>query len=383
MSRNKQSGKGQTHHGKLADALNPMQHLKVMGRLVHRSSKKAGSSPGTIVHTGHKKIENTRVSFLDYDQQEFREKYMVKVEECLPLKDLPTITWINVDGLHDVELIEKLGAQFGLHALVLEDIASVNQRPKVEEYDNCLYVVLHMLSYDEEKDRVLSEQLSLVLGRNFVLSFQERIGDVFEPVRERIRSGKGRIRTRGSDYLAYALIDAVVDNYYTILEKIGDQVEIQDARILEHPTESTLHDIHNLKREMLVVRRAVWPVREVASILHRSEHAMIEERTRVFLRDVYDHSVQALDTVETLRDLTSGLTDLYMTAVGFRQNEVMKVLTIMASIFIPLTFLAGIYGMNFQHMPELAIPWAYPALLSVMAVVAGLMVWGFKKRGWW
>ncbi|MCW8925606.1 MAG: magnesium/cobalt transporter CorA [Xanthomonadales bacterium] len=354
-----------------------------MGRLVPRITKKAGSAPGTIVHTGEQKVEQSRLSFLDYNADGLREKNMADISECLPLKDMPTVSWINLDGLHDIATLESLGKRFGLHALVLEDIASVSQRAKIEEFDDHIYVVMHMLFFDETKDRVFSEQLSLVVGENFVLSFQERIGDVFEPVRERLRAGKGRIRSRGPDYLAYALIDAVVDNYYAVLEKIGDRVETLDATIMEKPTEDTLHQIHVLKREMLVVRRSVWPVREVVSSLYRSDHALVSEETKVFLRDVYDHAVQVLDTVETLRDLTAGLTDLYLSAVGHRQNEVMKVLTIMASIFIPLTFLAGIYGMNFENMPELSIAWAYPALLGFMAVMAGLMAWYFRRRGWW
>lgn len=383
MSRGTKQNRPGGHYRDIADALNPTHHLKVMGRLVPRITKKAGSAPGTIVHTGEQKVEQSRLSFLDYDAGGLREKNMVEISECLPLKDLPTVSWINLDGLHDIATLESLGECFGLHALVLEDIASVNQRAKIEEFDDHIYVVMHMLFFDEAKGRVFSEQLSLVVGDNFVLSFQERIGDVFEPVRERLRVGKGRIRRRGPDYLAYALIDAVVDNYYAVLEKIGDRVETLDATIMEKPTEDTLHQIHALKREMLVVRRSVWPVREVVSSLYRSDHGLVSEETKVFLRDVYDHAVQVLDTVETLRDLTAGLTDLYLSAVGHRQNEVMKVLTIMASIFIPLTFLAGIYGMNFERMPELSITWAYPALLGFMVVMAGLMAWYFRRRGWW
>ncbi|MDX1566814.1 MAG: magnesium/cobalt transporter CorA [Longimicrobiales bacterium] len=373
------------HHGlpNLTSVLNPAHHLRVVGRLVHRSTKKAGSAPGTIVHTGRKKVDEVRITFLDYDEGELRERELEGIEESYPFRDRPTVTWINVDGLHDVELIEKVGDHFGIHPLVLEDIAAVNQRPKMEEYDDYIYLVLHMLSFDEESERVQHEQLSLVLGENFVFSFQERSGDVFEPVRERIRSTKGRIRSRGPDYLAYALIDAVVDGYYSVLEKIGDQVEMLDATVMEDPTEEILHDIHELKREMLVMRRAVWPVRELMAQLLRAEHSLIVEETKIFMRDVYDHAVQVLDTVETLRDLTSGLTDLYLSSVGHRQNEVMKVLTIMASIFIPLTFLAGIYGMNFEYMPELSVPWAYPALLGVMLSVGVLMAWYFRRRGWW
>ena len=377
MSENRRS------HLSIPDALNPVRHLKVVGRLVRRTTKTPGAPPGTIVHTGRKKVERTRITLLDYDETGLRERDLEEIEACFPLRETPTVSWINVDGLHDVELIRQVGEAFDLHPLVMEDIPSVGQRPKAEEHDDYLFLVLHMLSFDGATRRVETEQVSLVVGPNYVFSFQERVGDVFDPVRERLRSAKGRIRTRGPDYLAYALMDAVVDGYYSVLERLGDEIEELDVHVMEEPEESTLRRIHDLKREMLVIRRAVWPLRDVMSQLLRSEHRLVADETKVFLRDVYDHAVQALDTVETLRDLASGLTDLYLSSVGHRQNEVMKVLTIMASIFIPLTFLAGIYGMNFESMPELGIPWAYPALLGVMAVVAAGMTWYFKRKGWW
>jgi len=366
----------------LPDALNPVHHLRVMGRLVRRAAKKPGAPPGTLVHTGPRKVEEVRISFIDYDEERIREREIEGIEECYPFRETPTATWVNVDGLHDVDPVRGVGEHFGFHPLVLEDVLSVGQRPKVEEYEAYLYLVLHMLSYDAATRSVQNEQLSLILGENYVFTFQERPGDVFDGVRERIRNGNARIRSRGPDYLAYALMDAVVDAYYGVLERIGDEMERLDFEVMENPEEDTLHRIHDLKREMLVIRRAVWPLRDVMSHLLRSDHPRITEETQVYLRDVYDHAVQALDTVETLRDLASGLTDLYLSSVGQRTNEVMKVLTIMASIFIPLTFLAGIYGMNFEHMPELGRPWAYPALLGLMLVVAAGMVWYFRRKGW-
>ncbi len=366
----------------LAHALNPLHGLRVVGRLVRPATKKPGSAPGTLVHTGPRKVETVRIRTMDYDAGSFREEEPAEVRDTFRLRDTDTVSWINVDGLHDVELIREVGEHFGLHPLVQEDIVHVGQRPKAEEYDDCVYLVLHMLGYDEATRSVQDEQISLVLGDGYVLSFQERAGDVFEPVRERLRSGKGRLRTRGADYLAYALMDAVVDGYYSVLERIGDRMEELDMEVVEDPDESTLQRVHAVKREMLVVRRSVWPLRDMLSQLLRMENSRIGEETKVFLRDVYDHAVQVLDTVETLRDLSSGLTDLYVSSVGQRTNEVMKVLTVMASIFIPLTFIAGVYGMNFEHMPELSVPWAYQALLGVMLVLALGMLWFFRRKGW-
>ena len=368
-------------HHLLPDALNPLHQVKVMGRLVRRSVRKPGAPPGTLV-APPSKVERIRLRFFDYEEDRWEENERATIEECFVLKDLPTVSWINVDGLHDVELVKKLGDFFNLHLLVQEDITTPGQRAKFEEYDHYMYVVLPMLSFDEERHEVIEEQLSLVLGRNYVITFQERYGDVFAGVRERIRTDGSRLRQRGPDYLAYALMDAAVDHYYHVLETVGDQTERLEERVLLDPTESTMKELHHLKRELLVVRRAIWPLREVLGSLHRSENPLLTEKTQVFLRDVYDNAVQVIDAVEALRDVVSGMVDLYLSMVGFRTNEVMKVLTIMASIFIPLTFMAGLYGMNFQHMPELGWPWAYPALLGLMAAVGLGMVWYFRRKGW-
>ena len=307
---------------------------------------------------------------------------MESVADVLHLRDAPRTSWINIDGLHEVGLVEAVGEHYGLHPLVLEDIVSVGQRPKLEEYDGYLFLILPMLSWDAEQAVVGEEQLSLVVGPGWVVTFQERVGDVFEPVRERIRVANRRIRSRGADYLAYALVDAVVDRYFGILEAVGELTEELELEVLEEPSRETMERLHRLKRELLVVRKAVWPLREMMSSLVRSETELVQDATRVFLRDVYDHAVQVIDTVESLRDVVGGTIDLYLSHVGHKQNEIMKVLTIMASIFIPLTFFAGIYGMNFENMPELSVPWAYPALLGFMAVIAGAMTYYFQRKGW-
>ncbi|NNM34248.1 MAG: magnesium/cobalt transporter CorA [Gemmatimonadetes bacterium] len=357
-----------------------------MSRFVPRLGyKKAGSPPGTLVHVGERKVDRVTVSYFDYDADALREVSDADIEQCFERLSEPTVTWVNVWGLHDVDLIRTIAERTKLHPLIVEDILDTNQRAKVEEYDGALYVVLRMLSQGEEGAPPIDEQVSLVLGSRFVLSFQERLGDVFEPVRERIRTGGGgNVRKRGADYLAYALVDAVVDRYFESLEVLGDQIETVETQVLdEDASPEALGRIQELRRSALIVRRAVWPLREVIGSMYRTDSELIAEDTRIFLRDVHDHAVQVIDAAETLRELAAGVMDLHMSAVSNRMNEVMKVLTMIATIFIPLSFLAGLYGMNFDTMPELHIPWAYPALLSVMGAVGiGMLVY-FKRKGWW
>jgi len=358
------------------------QGARVIGRLVSRVNKAPGSAPGTLVHTGQRKVEHVRLRLIDYDADQMVEKTLGRIEECFALADDPPVTWINVDGLHDIDVVDAVGERFKIHRLALEDIVSPSQRPKVEEYEGHFLIIVKMLSFDEATESVHAEQVSFVVGPTFLFSFQERFGDVFEPVRERLRLSKGRIRSRGTDYLAYALLDAIVDRYFVILELVGDRIEELEELALGTPTTSLMHRIHNLKRELLVLRKAVWPLREALARLYRGEIPQVTEETQLFLRDVYDHSIQVIDTVETMRELLSSSMDLYMTGVSNRMNEVMKVLTIIATIFIPLSFFAGLYGMNFEYMPELGLRWAYPALLGFMASVAIGMLVFFRKREW-
>jgi magnesium transporter len=353
-----------------------------MAKLTRRRLKPAGSPPGTIVYSGEERDAPVRITVIDYDETHFQEKEAATVEECFPFKDEPTVTWINIDGIHDVGIVEKIGRHFNVHHLVLEDIVSTGQRPKMDDYEDHLFVVLKMLSYDDARGGLNSEQVSLIVGGNSVISFQEREGDVFDPVRERIRGKKGRIIKQGADYLAYALFDIIVDNYFAILEKIGDRVEVLDERVFGDPVPATLQEIQTLKREMIYLRKSIWPLREVISGLERVESKLITKPTAVYLRDVYDHTIQVIETIEALRDMISGLLDVYMSSVSNRMNEVMKVLTIIATIFIPLTFIAGIYGMNFEFMPELKLHWAYPAVWGVMGAVVVVMVVYFKKKRW-
>jgi magnesium transporter len=353
-----------------------------MPRLVRKRTKKAGLPPGTVIYDGEVRHRDVAITLLDYDEEAFYEKSNVGVEDVIPFRDTATISWINVDGIHDTSIIESIGQHFGIHSLVLEDIASPGQRPKFEDFDEYLFFIVKMISWDEEAGDISSEQVSLVVGENFVISFQEHPGDVLDPVRDRIRKKKGRISRMGPDYLAYSILDSIVDNYYSILEKIGDSVENIEGDLLEKPTLDMLNTIQQAKRDMIYLRKSIWPLREALGGFERSESKLIREQSKIFLRDVYDHTIQVIDTVESLRDVVSGTLDIYMSSVSNRMNEVMKVLTIIATIFIPLTFIAGIYGMNFEFMPELQVRWAYPAVWGVMFLVGLAMLIFFKRKRW-
>ncbi len=345
-------------------------------------SKKAGLPPGTPVYVGERKDEKIKITVLDYDEGYFEEKELEQIEECFPFKDTSTVTWINIDGIHQIDIIEKVGRHFGLHPLIQEDIVNTEQRPKMEDFGDFIFVVLKMIYHDENEDGIKIEQVSLILGENFVISFQEREGDIFNHVRERIRKGKGRIRKMKADYLAYSLLDAVVDNYFFILEKTGEQIEELEEKVVSEPKPETLQEIHKLKRGMIFLRRSVWPLREVISTLERGESSLIRETCRIYLRDVYDHTIQVIDSVETFRDMLSGMHDTFLSSISNRMNEIMKVLTIIATIFIPLTFIAGIYGMNFKFMPELDWRWGYFAVWILIVFLVALMVIFFRRKKW-
>ncbi len=338
--------------------------------------------PGSVVYMGERKTDKVRITVTDYDEKTCSENIVGDIDASWPLKGA-AVKWINIDGLHDVELIEKVGKQFNIHPLILEDIVHARQRPKMEEFDSHIYVVLKMITLDEEQHKIDLEQVSIVLAGNCVISFQERIGDVFDPIRERIRNGKGRIRKMGGDYLMYALLDRIVDNYFVVLEGMGDRIEEIQEQVATDPSEEVLHSIHTMKREMLLLRKAVWPLREMINNLQKVESEIITPTTQIFLRDVYDHIVQTIDTTETLREMTSGILDVYLSSISNRMNAVMKVLTIIATIFIPLTFVAGIYGMNFNYMPELEWKWAYPFgfWVVILAIIVVMLVY-FRKKRW-
>jgi magnesium transporter len=358
------------------------QTRRTLTRFFKQPAHAPGTSPGTLVPAPEKKSEKSRMALIVYDREHYLKKEIDTVEEALALKDSPAVTWINIDGLHDIDLIESVGRQFGIHPLTQEDIVTIGQRPKAEEFDDYVYIVIKMLSYRDDMDQVKSEQISIVLGSNFLITFQETSGDVLAPVRERIEKGKGRIRKAGSDYLAYALIDAVVDHYFLVLETFGEKIEDLEAELLSDPTPKSLQHLYAMKRNVIFFRKQVWPIRELLNRLIKEETPLIDESVDVFLNDVYDHTIQVIDTIESFRDLMAGLLDIYLSTISNRMNEVMKMLTIMATIFIPLTFIAGIYGMNFEYMPELKWRWAYPALWGAfISIFLGMLAW-FKYKKW-
>ncbi len=353
-----------------------------MGRPGRRKVKKPGLAPGTLVHVGEEKEEAVKIEVVDYSPEGCQSKIFTTVAACVPFKDTKTVSWISVEGVHDVGIIGKFGEAFGLHALTQEDIVHTRQRPKVEEHGDYLYVVMKALRFNEEKQMVEQEQLSFILGANYVISFREESDDLFQPVRERIRNSMGRLRKYGADYLLYVLIDSVVDHYFVVLEKLEEWVETLQQELSDDPTEKTLHDIYDLKQNMVLFRKTFWPTRELMNDLLRNETNLIQESSEIYFRDVYDHVLRVIETTDMYREMIGGMLDVYLSIVSNRLNTVMKVLTIITTIFIPLTFIAGVYGMNFKYMPELDWPWAYPLVWAVMGTVTVGMLVFFRRKRW-
>lgn len=357
-------------------------------RMVSRSSKGHTASdtafqvPGTTVFVGQQRRERATIDIIEYSAEAIREWHQADVATCLTCLAGPTVCWINVNGVHDTGLIDELGDAFDLHPLTREDIANTSQRPKWEEFGGYAFLAMKMLDDGGPARGVTIEHVSLILGPTWVLSFLEDEGDVFESVRKRLRTASGRVRTMPADYLAFCLMDAVVDHYFLAVERIGEGVELIDEQVISNPSPGDINRIHRFKQQMLILRRAVWPLREVVGAIVRSESELLGERTKVFWRDLYDHSVQVIDMVETSRDSLASLHDTYLSSLSNRMNEVMKVLTVISTIFIPLTFLAGVYGMNFEHMPELKWKVGYYIVWAVMVAIGVLLIVYFRKRRW-
>jgi len=345
--------------------------------------KRAGEAPGTLLPPEEKKYVGAPVvHMMKYNMEEIREKTAETPDDVVNWFEKEKVNWINIDGLHDLSIIESLGQKFDIHGLVLEDILNIEHRPKAEEHDNYIFAVMKMIRFNEGMKETDVEQVSVILGENHVITFQEKEGDVFNGVRERIRKQKSKIRHMGAEYLFYSLVDVVVDNYFVVLEHLSEKIESLEEEVIKKPGTETLTEIYKLKRELIFLRKSVWPLREIIGKFSRETTELAAENVRIYFKDVYDHTIQAIETIEAFRDVVAGLLDIYLTGVSNKMNEVMKVLTIIATIFIPITFIAGVYGMNFEFMPELKIKWAYPLVWFVMFLVAVVMVVYFKRKKW-
>ncbi len=353
-----------------------------MRKMTWRSSTKSGMPPGSLVHIGERKTENPEITIVDYEAERLTERTVKTIDECVPFRDTPTVTWINIAGIHEISVLRELAECYSIHPLVMEDILNTHERPKFEEFENYLFIVLKYLNLDPVSGEITAEQVSLIIGPNLVISFEEAPTDVFNAVRDRLRNDRGRIRTAGADYLAYCLLDTVVDHYFVVLEGLVGQIEEVEDELVGNPSREMLQRVHRLKRELIFMRKSVWPLREVLAAMERADTKLIQPSTDIYLRDIYDHTIQILDTIESLRDLVSGMHDTYLSSVSNRLNEVMKVLTMWATIFIPLTFVAGVYGMNFDYLPELRWRWGYFAFWGAMLLTAGGMLVYFRKKKW-
>ncbi|EKD73533.1 MAG: magnesium Mg(2+)/cobalt Co(2+) transport protein [uncultured bacterium] len=356
-----------------------------MFREIRKRAKKIGQSPGTPFYTGNKKDVEPRVRVITYTESFFHEAIGKNLDECLAALEQPKpgITWITVEGLSNLPFIEQIAKRYQLHPLTVEDILHVEQRSKLEEFDGYFFTTLKLLSPLTGNRMFSIGEISIVFGKNFVISFLEHESKIFNSIEEKLRnSPTQRLRQHGSDYLVYRLIDTIVDQYFVVLEAIGERIGKIEDRIISSATPRVSRTLYRLRRQMLLLRKMIWPMREVISHLMQAEEKIITPFTRVYLRDVYDHTVQAIDTIETFRDMLSSMLDMYLSSLTNRMNEVMKTLTIIATIFIPITFVASFYGMNFQYMPELHWHAGYPLVISIMVAVVVAMLFYFRKKKW-
>jgi len=347
-----------------------------------RHSGKSGQAPGTLIHVGRKRTEKTRIVAIDFDALRIQENITPTLSELSNFKSGSANVWVSIEGLHEIELINSIGDCFQIHGLVKEDILNTTQRPKIENFDDYLFIVMKMLDYDDKAEAINSQQISLVVGANFLLSFQEGVDDPFDPLRQRIRAESSRLRMSGTDYLAYCMVDIIVDNYFVVLDKLAERIELVEEELVRNPKPDILRVIHKLKTDLIFLRRSVWPLREIINRLINEDSPLVKDSTRPYLRDVFDHTIHAVDTIETFRDIVSGMLDIYLSSVSYKLNEIMKVLTIIATIFIPLTFLAGWYGMNFKNMPEIDSPWGYPLVIVAAIIITFSMLIFFRRKKW-
>jgi len=361
----------------------PVNLIKqVAPKIRKKTSAKVGLPPGSIFHVGEQKIEKVKITLTEYDEKKVETFEINSVEEIDPYTDTPQVTWVSVSGLHDTELIKQIGEKFNIHPLVLEDILNTETRPKIEMTDDYIFIAMKMLTHNKSKDQIDTEQVSFLLGNNFVFSFLEKSDSVFKPIKDRITEQLGRVRKQPSDYLFYALMDVVVDEYFLVLEQLEHNIESLDDEVIKDGDKSQIEKIYSLKNKLLLTRRSLWPLREIFTRLTREETKLINKKIVPYLRDLLDHTMHITETIEFQHEITNGLMQTHLSMMSFKMNEVMKVLTIIATIFIPLTFIVGIYGMNFPNMPEMKWPWAYFALWGVMIGLTMLMLYFFKKKKW-
>ena len=347
-----------------------------------KASSKIGLPPGSIVYLGEKKVDNVSIKVTEYDAADAETYEINSAEGIDPFTDTPQVTWISVCGLHETDFLKQVGEKFKIHPLVLEDILNTDTRPKIEITDDYFFIVMKLVLFNAEQKILETEQVSFILGRSFLFSFSERTDEIFNPIKDRINSQLGKIRKRGSDYLLYALMDIVVDHYFLALEKVDERIESLDDEVINNPDRSQIESIYNLRNLLLIIRKSIWPLREIVNQIIKDESDLLDESIEPYLRDLYDHTIHITETIEQQREITNGLMEIYLSMMSNKMNEVMKVLTVIATIFIPLTFIVGIYGMNFKYMPELEWPWAYFTVWGVMIGIVGLMFYYFKKKNW-
>lgn len=353
-----------------------------MNKIIKKRSQKAGLPPGSLVHIGEQPLSKIKLSLIEYNEDKIEEENDVSIDTCLKRLETPLMTWVQVYGVSDPSVISTIGSHFHLHSLVLEDVLNTTQRAKLDTYQDQVFLVMRLLKYDETTHELKDEQISIVFGPNYLISFLEKEEDIFFPIKDRLRQGNNRLRKQGPDYLAYTLLDLIVDQYFIVLEKVDMDLDLLEEELVHDPKPQTIKKIQKAKREMIFLRKSIWPMRDVVSRFMKLEPPLITSSIQVYLRDVYDHIVQTIDIVEGFRDVVGGLMDIYLSNINIRTNEIMKVLTIVATIFVPLTFLSSLYGMNFQHMPELSSKWGYPIVLMIMASVAMGMLYYFHKKKW-
>lgn len=352
-------------------------------RIMERISKKSGTTPGSLLYTGEKSPHDTIITNIQYSKDFLEESTAINIQDIDKMIEKPLNNWINFDYLHNTEIFNKLSElKIDIHPLVLEDILNIDQRPKVEDKEDYLFIVLKVFVYDDKYDDILVEQISMILGKNFLLTFKEASTDIFNQIKKRLSIEKTRLRQNNVDFLAYSLLDTIIDQNFQVLEKISDRIEFLEEEIIDNPTPETLQEIYGLKRKLAILRKSIWPMRDMISRLEKIESELIGSYLKLYFRDAYDHIIQIMDTVETLRDINSGLLDVYLSSISNRMNEVSIVLTIIATIFIPLSLLAGIYGMNFKYMPELEWQYGYFALILIMAIITAIIILYFKQKGW-